>query len=1336
MKMNPKFSPHLKRLIAILVCFFGIFTGNILSQTYNWSSVPFDVQLVTFMNSQFGYDIEYDNYGLNFVGIRQESGAQHLANYYLVDNNGNKIDEALNFAGSNINGATIGCHKGKVYVVTVSGNTFKLFTKTNGVSAFQYITSFTPPDYENNPSGYYINMDIAFTDNYAYVVWDRTTYPFPNTGSIGAFRFELSNYGFLRFDPVDKVLQFGSLPKMAVSDNKIHIAYKKSGGTSDPPRYVIRNIANANDGNPAYEGDGQFVEGWDESPFGAYSGTSYCNLIYCETDAHLYLTANLTYNSPTGISMDTKFKRTTLTGGWGANPITVKINNGNLFKYPPVFYDKTNKKVNFAYSSFQAAPFTSYARYREYNTLTGQLEAENTLDNNNVENYFGGSSSSGSKGDFITYSYGEYTGIYKAFRNPRAITGNITYNTLLTGSEYINAPASPWCHTNGADIEALNNSNTTIKQNTRVFIDANDYIKFKQGSCVVFEPNAEIFPNPGPVYYETNCITWGNTACNRTYPGGRIEVSDNLNFPLNNGAFFVIDGNSTLKIGTNSALNISGSGSFLKLLPQSVVDLAPGADIVCANGSYIEADGSTINGSSSAITIPPGTELKIKGNVSINNTAINIQSGGKLTIDNNAVLNLSGTASFNIISSGAIVTIGSNASINVNNRAALQATNINFTSSAWNGITFNNANCILNGCTFSNAPNALRFYNTAIGAAIPKGIRNCTFNVPANGQGIYAENIYRFIADGNTFNLSGGAWGLFTRNYISDNPESIESAPIYDLKVINNTFSNGLYQAFLWAGTSSYLPFYVYNNTFNGTCTYNLAGRRIGGDIKNNRINGNSTGIGIALWEANPNVFGNVMTTAGNTMLLNSAYPNLAPVRNSNNQLVWYGGKNTLTSSQNDNIYISLGYPITNLGLNSFTIQNASKYHIEGYLPDSVQQYYWCLNNCWVGNGTIPKTNLRRVSSTAIVPPNYLTLSCRFDHITLNEDIDSLGDSIYDTVEVTDDLSGSSAGDDEVLYSQGQEYEDNDNYPEAINQYKTLVNLYPASLYANTALYSLYDCYEALDTSGMAEMSDELFGDLRLYLNQKIESDSYNSQFVDAAYNLVLSCEAQMKNLEIALTGYEFIATYHPDPETRLLASMDYSDIEAMMSGGEGGGESGSKNSPENTEDDKKPILDVVKKAYKKIEKKIELKAERLSKENKTDLTERISSNLQSRGLTQEQKSEQNLKNFTLLSRLSIGELNQDESEKIIPRKYQLSQNYPNPFNPVTTINYDLPKDGLLRLKVYDITGKEILTLVNEFKAAGSYQVQFDGTKFSSGVYFYRIEAGLFVETKRMVLVK
>jgi hypothetical protein len=92
--------------------------------------------------------------------------------------------------------------------------------------------------------------------------------------------------------------------------------------------------------------------------------------------------------------------------------------------------------------------------------------------------------------------------------------------------------------------------------------------------------------------------------------------------------------------------------------------------------------------------------------------------------------------------------------------------------------------------------------------------------------------------------------------------------------------------------------------------------------------------------------------------------------------------------------------------------------------------------------------------------------------------------------------------------------------------------------------------------------------------------------------------------------------------------------------------------------------------------------------------------------------------------------------KNVVPKIYDLVQNYPNPFNPVTNIKYDLPKDIFVSVKIYDLLGREIKTLVNEFKNAGSYIVTFDGSEFSSGIYFYRITAGDFVSVKRMILIK
>ncbi|MCK9424467.1 MAG: T9SS type A sorting domain-containing protein [Ignavibacteriaceae bacterium] len=96
----------------------------------------------------------------------------------------------------------------------------------------------------------------------------------------------------------------------------------------------------------------------------------------------------------------------------------------------------------------------------------------------------------------------------------------------------------------------------------------------------------------------------------------------------------------------------------------------------------------------------------------------------------------------------------------------------------------------------------------------------------------------------------------------------------------------------------------------------------------------------------------------------------------------------------------------------------------------------------------------------------------------------------------------------------------------------------------------------------------------------------------------------------------------------------------------------------------------------------------------------------------------------------------ENDSYAQLPNNFELSQNYPNPFNPTTKINYQLAKNSFVSMKIFDLLGNEITVLVNEEQVAGNYQITFDGSRLSSGVYFYKIQAGDFTVTKKLVLMK
>ncbi len=94
------------------------------------------------------------------------------------------------------------------------------------------------------------------------------------------------------------------------------------------------------------------------------------------------------------------------------------------------------------------------------------------------------------------------------------------------------------------------------------------------------------------------------------------------------------------------------------------------------------------------------------------------------------------------------------------------------------------------------------------------------------------------------------------------------------------------------------------------------------------------------------------------------------------------------------------------------------------------------------------------------------------------------------------------------------------------------------------------------------------------------------------------------------------------------------------------------------------------------------------------------------------------------------------EVEILSPAKFSLEQNYPNPFNPLTKISWRSPVDSWQTLKVFDVLGNEVATLSNQEKPAGNYEVEFDASELSSGVYYYQLRAGDFIQNKKMIVLK
>jgi hypothetical protein len=102
---------------------------------------------------------------------------------------------------------------------------------------------------------------------------------------------------------------------------------------------------------------------------------------------------------------------------------------------------------------------------------------------------------------------------------------------------------------------------------------------------------------------------------------------------------------------------------------------------------------------------------------------------------------------------------------------------------------------------------------------------------------------------------------------------------------------------------------------------------------------------------------------------------------------------------------------------------------------------------------------------------------------------------------------------------------------------------------------------------------------------------------------------------------------------------------------------------------------------------------------------------------------------------LAVTEVN-DLKNQNIPRGFILNQNYPNPFNPSTTIQFSVPNSEIVQLKVFDILGRVVKTLVNGYRNAGKYNIEFNASELTSGIYFYQLKTSSFISTKKMILLK
>jgi len=222
-----------------------------------------------------------------------------------------------------------------------------------------------------------------------------------------------------------------------------------------------------------------------------------------------------------------------------------------------------------------------------------------------------------------------------------------------------------------------------------------------------------------------------------------------------------------------------------------------------------------------------------------------------------------------------------------------------------------------------------------------------------------------------------------------------------------------------------------------------------------------------------------------------------------------------------------------------------------------------------------------------------------------------------------------------------------------------------------------------------------------------------------------------------SLSRYEFIALNSPNLTTRLMACLDYTSVYSNING-YGGSVKTSKIKKLKKFEDIKPINKIIRQTFEKsLQNNLISSDIKFDKSQKNREDSEIKNILnKTRNLSSKQKikfiDDKGLKiiNKNYFNKKTISNSNKN-SDNIT-----LLRNYPNPFNPNTIINYQLQMSSDVTLKVFDILGNEVASLVNGKQNAGSYEVEFNGANLSSGIYFYTLKAEGFSETKRMLLLK
>ncbi|MBX7041461.1 MAG: T9SS type A sorting domain-containing protein [Ignavibacteria bacterium] len=509
---------------------------------------------------------------------------------------------------------------------------------------------------------------------------------------------------------------------------------------------------------------------------------------------------------------------------------------------------------------------------------------------------------------------------------------------------------------------------------------------------------------------------------------------------------------------------------------------------------------------------------------------------------------------------------------------------------------------------------------------------------------------------------------------------------------------------------------------------------------------------------------------------------------------IFTGGYNTILveGSLAACMQFSNSFLLIDQGYNIFRLAGSEtgNWQLEGIILDEVYgNPYPAERNCFkIGNDLIVKHNLKYPDYATVVL-DTLPGSCDPDEPEGLMVFD-LGNGVSDTIHYLSGGSSSGAGkSNSKLKIRNYKYEEaaeagsvseavairalsdsvsinlrKRDYERVSELCNELLTTHSDSVEDASLISKLYLAELKQDTSssGMSE--------LKSFLESYILNNPEREIMIRQAFYFVQKCKVSLGLYESAMSGFQQIINQFPYSYEGLLASWDYAATSLLNSQGGSGGGATSKNEPalkdegvisyiddpNDVYDSRKFSTDDRKTLNENLTKTFSSQVNKQTREIKS-LEEKVTKNEASNSEKKRYQEMKVLKEVVKarkpetiamhvsmisddMSRImkSTGGENSDKYEaNILPTRFALHPNYPNPFNPATKISFDLPQDSRVSLVIYDLLGREVTRLVNnEFKVAGRYEYEFNASGLASGVYFYRLEARKFSETKRMALIK